>query len=64
MQEYVVTTHAHLPGVGLMKRGHWGGLRYDDDATAVAAIEADAKGAPYTIKRQKFDMHLPVFKPA
>lgn len=51
---YVITTHRHLPGVGLSKAGEWGGRRYCDDAAAERAAEADAGGHPMAISREHF----------
>jgi len=49
--EYIITTHLGLPGVGLAKVGEWGNVRHDDDASALDAIDKDAKGKPFTVLR-------------
>ncbi len=49
---YLITRHRHLPGVGLAKRGQWGGRRFEDDASAEAAARADADGGPIQIERE------------
>lgn len=49
---YLITTHQHLPGVGLAKSGSWGGMRHESDAAAVAAAERDASGKPFDIRRE------------
>lgn len=63
MIRYIITTHAHLPGVGLSKPGHWGGMRHPDDAAAARAAEDDAKGKPFTIEREtvRKALHVPQF---
>lgn len=52
MIAYIITTHSHLPGVGLSKPGHWGGLRHADDASAAEAARIDANGKPHDIRRE------------
>lgn len=63
MIRYIITTHAHMDGVGLSKPGHWGGIRYPDDAAASAAAEEDAKGKPLKIEREtvRKALHVPQF---
>jgi hypothetical protein len=58
MLKYVITTHAHMPGVGLRRCGDWGGIRFTDDASAEAFARSDAKGKPFTIERQKVSLKL------
>lgn len=49
---YLITTHPHLPGVGLSRPGRWGNLRHADDASAAEAARIDANGKPYDIRRE------------
>lgn len=43
MTEYVVTTHDHLEGARLSKRGHWGNIPFASVDDAIDAARADAK---------------------
>jgi hypothetical protein len=51
VSRYVITTHTHLAGVGLSRPGHWGNLRFPDDAAAVAAARQDAAPSPCSFER-------------
>lgn len=49
---YIITTNPRLDGVGLSKCGHWGGKRFPDDASAIAAAILDAGSRPCSIERE------------
>lgn len=54
MIEYVLTSHGHLEGVRLSRLGSWGNIPYDDDVSARAAADVDARGQKFTIRRRHF----------
>lgn len=60
---YHITTHAHLPGVGLAKDGNWGGIRFPDEASAAKAAEYDAGGKSFTIKLKTVTKRLHEVRP-
>lgn len=51
MNRFVITTHPHLAGVGLSRAGHYGNVRYADDASASEAARAEVGSAPIIIDR-------------
>lgn len=49
MIRYVITSHAHLSGVRLSRRGSFANMPHADEAAARAAAEKDAAGAAYVL---------------
>lgn len=49
MIRFVISSHAHLPGVRLSRLGSYGNLPHPDEATARAAAERCAGGAPHLV---------------
>jgi len=61
VSRYLITTHPHLPGVGLSKPGSWGNLRFADDAAASEAARSDAGSGPIAIERATVRRKLSLF---
>lgn len=51
--KFILTTHAHLPGVRLSLPGQWGNLPFDGALDAAAHAFAVAKGAPVAFEHQR-----------
>lgn len=51
---YHITTHGHLPGVRLSKRGVWGNEPFPDTESAEAFAASDAGGQKFEIRFSNF----------
>lgn len=55
MSRFIITRHAHLKGVSLSRPGHWGGVRFADEAAAREAARghcADAVIEVATVRKR------------
>lgn len=54
MIDYVITSHGHLEGVRLSKRGHWANVPFETEENAEDHAKNDAAGEPFTLTRKHF----------